>query len=348
MNGRCGQLNVSFFSDKSSIRSHITERTRMNKVRILEMFIAIVLGGFIATVTQAFGSPTDLVPELRVIPYEGYLEQDGTPVSGTLNMVFGLYTAAEAGELIWQSSSVPVDFHQGEFMVELGSAATSRLPERVFSERAVYVEIQIDSTRMEGRQRLMNPWLAVNGPVFIQTGELTVDGPSTLRGNTSVTGTLSTTGRVTSGGGLTVTGTTALNGNTTVAGALATTGTTGRITSSGGLTVNGTTTLNGNSSVTGTLGTSGRITSSGGLTVNGGSTTLNGSLAVTGGITSIVSARYTTTSSRRYDPPGGPDRGFCAMSHSPKNHNCEIDRDTTGYNLRATEGGECEFMCMRW
>ena len=134
-------------------------------------------------------------------------------------------------------------------------------------------------------------------------------------GAAAITGTLSTTGTLTSGGALTVSaggltvsaGGESITGNSTITGNLSTTGT---ITSGGALTVSsgglGITTggltvsaggesITGNSSVTGNISASGTVTSGGALTVTtGGLTVSAGGATVTGNSTITGTANVTS------------------------------------------------------
>ncbi|MDP1369844.1 YadA-like family protein [Acinetobacter lwoffii] len=127
--------------------------------------------------------------------------------------------------------------------------------------------------------------LTTTGSATIGNGLTVANGTTALK-NTSITGTLITTGNTTVGGTLGVTGATTLNNTLNVVGntTLSNVTTTGSATIGNGLTVvNGTTALK-NTSITGTLITTGNTTVGGTLGVTG-ATTLNNTLNVVGNTT---------------------------------------------------------------
>ena len=127
--------------------------------------------------------------------------------------------------------------------------------------------------------------LTTTGSATIGNGLTVANGTTALK-NTSITGTLITTGNTTVGGTLGVTGATTLNNTLNVVGntTLSNVTTTGSATIGNGLTVvNGTTALK-NTNITGTLTTTGNTTVGGTLGVTG-ATTLNNTLNVVGNTT---------------------------------------------------------------
>ena len=127
--------------------------------------------------------------------------------------------------------------------------------------------------------------LTITDSATIENGLTVANGPTALK-DTSITGTLITTGNTTVGGTLGVTGATTLNNTLNVVGntTLSNVTTTGSATIGNGLTVaDGATSLK-NTSITGTLTTTGNTTVGGTLGVTG-ATTLNNTLNVVGNTT---------------------------------------------------------------
>jgi hypothetical protein len=68
--------------------------------------------------TGAVGAPPHVPPEIQA---QGYLATAaGAPVNGTVNVVFGLYDAATAGNLVWQETQ-SVTVNGGMYSVRLGT-----------------------------------------------------------------------------------------------------------------------------------------------------------------------------------------------------------------------------------
>jgi hypothetical protein len=123
-----------------------------------------------------------------------------------------------------------------------------------------------------------------SGGATISAGGLTVSaGGAAITGNSSVTGTLGVSSTLTASNGLTVSaGGAAITGNSSVTGTL---GVSSTLTASNGLTVSaGGAAITGNSSVTGTLGVSSTLTASNGLTVSAGGAGITGTLTANSGV----------------------------------------------------------------
>ena len=65
---------------------------------------------------------TDAVP--RLIPYHGTLDKDGTPVTGSISMIFRLYDASDPSTPVWEETQEDVAIHRGRFSVLLGATGT--------------------------------------------------------------------------------------------------------------------------------------------------------------------------------------------------------------------------------
>lgn len=220
---------------------------------------------------------TDGVP--RVIPYQGVLEFDGAPVSGTYAMRFTVYDGAA---VVWTETQ-NVAVYAGTFSVMLGTVAGGV---DALARRADDLTLQItllnedgdeDDVVLAGAQRFVPVpyalWSAAASDMTVARDasigrNIDVIGTSRLRGNATLDGTLTSSGRGTfnngvtvSAGGLTVAaGGATITGNTTIA--------------SGNLSVSGLATVN-------TLQSNGNISlgtgqSSGSLSfVNSGESAIN-------------------------------------------------------------------------
>jgi hypothetical protein len=89
----------------------------------------------------------------RGLPYSGRLELDGAPVSGSVPMVFRLYDAPSAGNLLFtQAESVQVV--GGSFAVVLGTVAGHPLPESLYTAGTLHLEISVNGMPLAGRQQI--------------------------------------------------------------------------------------------------------------------------------------------------------------------------------------------------
>ena len=79
-----------------------------------------------------------------LISYQGTLADDmGQPISGTVQLQFGLFDAATGGTALWQETQSNVPVNNGFFTVYLGSVTP--LSAAHFSGAARYIEVQVDS-----------------------------------------------------------------------------------------------------------------------------------------------------------------------------------------------------------
>lgn len=92
-----------------------------------------------------------------VISYQGRLTDDGgTPVSGTVEMRFTVYDAADvSGDNLWQEEQ-SVDVDNGIFSVALG--AVSSFPDDIFEQPACYLEVAVIDT---GGTEVLSPRLPI-------------------------------------------------------------------------------------------------------------------------------------------------------------------------------------------
>ncbi len=80
----------------------------------------------------------------RVISYQGRLTDDtGTPLDGTYDITFNLYTEEATGYPIWTETHSNVEIHNGLYNVMLGSSVN--FPEDVNFSQQYWLGIQVDS-----------------------------------------------------------------------------------------------------------------------------------------------------------------------------------------------------------
>ncbi|MFH1723552.1 MAG: hypothetical protein ABII00_02905 [Elusimicrobiota bacterium] len=124
-------------------------------------------------------APDGTVP--NGINYQGRLEKDGTPVTGTKAMEFRLYDAATGGTALWESGAQSVQVTQGLFGVGLDIPVSA-----LYGGAQKYLEMEVGGVTLSPREPLRSVPYAkiaetVEGTLEISTGGLKV---STLVGDT--------------------------------------------------------------------------------------------------------------------------------------------------------------------
>ncbi len=105
-----------------------------------------------------------------LISYQGYLTQDGQPITTTLPITFTLYDAPTDGNLLWQETGKAVEVQNGLFVTYLGDQTS--LDRSLFTHNALWLGVQVAGRpEMSPRQRL------VSSPYAIGAGDAdTLDG----------------------------------------------------------------------------------------------------------------------------------------------------------------------------
>jgi hypothetical protein len=162
----------------------------MHHNKIIQTTLALAVLGLLVDRFAFADGPTPVAP--RVIPYEGILELDGESVGGTRRFAFEIWDSPGAGGTkLWPIDATPdgllesVPVTNGRFAVQLGGEGMDALPDAVFSAPATYLTVSVDGVELSNHQRLVNPWLAANGPV-------TINGPVMINGTLTVVGATST------------------------------------------------------------------------------------------------------------------------------------------------------------
>ncbi len=95
--------------------------------------------------------PGEVVP--RQIPYRGYLDQNGLPVTNSsVAMVFELFGSETGIDRIW-SETQAISVLDGNFTAALGDV--NPIPPAAFQQPVLFLQISVDGQQLAGRQRLL-------------------------------------------------------------------------------------------------------------------------------------------------------------------------------------------------
>jgi hypothetical protein len=149
-------------------------RKRLLTTLLVTLGLGLGIGAATAQVTGNYGTPP------RLVPYTGYLENNGAPVSGTVDMSF--YAVSTQGDPIgsalWQEDHTGVVVSGGRFAATLGTMTGFGTLFTDYGE--LYVGLSIDGTDIGGQQRI------VSAPYSLSAGEAQ---NFTVRGNLTTAGT---------------------------------------------------------------------------------------------------------------------------------------------------------------
>jgi len=114
---------------------------------------AAVMGAVMAATNPPLSG--EVVP--RQIPYRGVLTENSSAVTGMLPMKFELFRSADAaqGEVSLWADSPTVAVQDGWFNVALGDASANPIPDTVFSQPSLYLQVTVNGQQLAGRQRLL-------------------------------------------------------------------------------------------------------------------------------------------------------------------------------------------------
>ncbi|MBI5493595.1 MAG: hypothetical protein HY904_01130 [Deltaproteobacteria bacterium] len=125
----------------------------------------------------------------QLVPYAGFLEQDGIPVNGYRDFTFRLFDVETGGTELWSESHAGVSIAAGQFAVHLGSQHA--LADHILASSDLYLEVAVldpaTSTllSLSGRQRLGAVPYAYRGA---PRADFLVDGNLTVASNVSIGG----------------------------------------------------------------------------------------------------------------------------------------------------------------
>ena len=177
----------------------------------------LLAGGLIFTVTSALADGSSATQSVvgtdLIMPYDGYLMVDATPITGVRTIKFDLYQVSTGGTAVWTETQT-VNLYNGRFSVGLGSATS--LTSTILDAEKLYLAMTIidaDSqgnpieVELSGRQSIepapFAAWAA-------NSADFNVDGALDVAGNAQV-GSLDVTGAA-NAGSLGVTGPSTLTG----------------------------------------------------------------------------------------------------------------------------------------
>ncbi len=111
------------------------------------------------------------------LPYQGRLDQDGRPLTGSYDFRFQLYSTASGGTPVWTGLHPGVTVVAGAFSVKLGS--TSVLTDNLLALPQLYLEVSVKKptdgayVTLAGRQQLLHvPYAATSASDFRVNGTL--------------------------------------------------------------------------------------------------------------------------------------------------------------------------------
>jgi len=157
----------------------------------------LVVVAFAAVTTSSYFAYAQLGGTAGVrIPYEGALDRDGVPVTGSVELTFEVFNVAVDGTACWTSGALDTTVTQGRFAVVLGPVTDSCV-----EGEDVYLAITVDdgsgAVALPGRQRVYPAVAALASG----SGDFHVGGSLNVTAATN-TASLTTTADATIGGGL--------------------------------------------------------------------------------------------------------------------------------------------------
>lgn len=131
--------------------------------------------------TGSFGTPP------RVIPYKGYLELNGVPVTGQRNVRFRLYESDTSATALWTGATQSVQVSSGHFTAYIGQGATVLNLTHLRRDQ-LWIGVEVDGVQLAGRQRLLSTAHAITAAQaqdFTVAGNLRVNGTLRVDGDTT-------------------------------------------------------------------------------------------------------------------------------------------------------------------
>ncbi|MCA9971624.1 MAG: hypothetical protein KC425_15475, partial [Anaerolineales bacterium] len=116
------------------------------KPRLLSLFLLVALLAAGALFAGALAAqPGARTPEGApgTMTHQGYLVDRGQPITGTVGLRFGLYSASGGGTALWQETHNSVPVTDGYYTVLLGSSTP--LDAGLFSSTTRYLQVSVDT-----------------------------------------------------------------------------------------------------------------------------------------------------------------------------------------------------------
>ncbi len=193
----------------------------MNSRKLMYLPAGIFIGCILALTVSSMAEDTELDSEPRVFPYNGYLEFNGAPLNGLVDLMF---TVTDQGECSFSEEHDNVSVFAGRFVTNIGSV-NGDVDGCVFDSEQVYIQVAVrnadeegDYTALVGQQRI-HPvpfayWAAEGSDMKIDGGA-TIAGATTIGGPTTINNTLTISGDINDSNGSVV-----INDGLTVNGAI--------------------------------------------------------------------------------------------------------------------------------
>jgi len=196
-------MGVEMSSDKAKRKNMGADRVEFDlsiSKRALGAFVAMCVGGVVLTVGVSFAdnlrTTQTVVGSALVIPYDGYLMLDSSPITGTQEIKFTLYESAVGGTMQWTETQT-VTLYNGRFSVGLGSSTV--LTDTLLDAEQLWLEMAIVDSRsgspvevtLSGRQAIeaapFATW-AANSADWQVAGSIDVDANAEIAGTLTVNG----------------------------------------------------------------------------------------------------------------------------------------------------------------
>ncbi len=137
--------------------------------------IGFILGLAIAVwIVSGTKIDSEAAPYLHIdqkMNYQGILTDDGgEPITGTMNLVFRIYSQESGGSPLWVETQSGVTVTKGIFNVVLGSVTPMNIPFR----KEYWLEIQVESETMSPRHLLTNTAYAMASRKVVYQQVITV------------------------------------------------------------------------------------------------------------------------------------------------------------------------------
>ena len=144
----------------------------MNHGRRFSLVFILSLSVVCLYAITSFGAPS-------ILNYQGTLTDDqGSPVTGSVPMIFRIYATIDAGtaQALWNSGTVNVAVVNGAFSIELGDTSTTppqpALTTSIFSDDTRYLGITVNGQELVPRKRLASVPYALNASAGIPQGAI--------------------------------------------------------------------------------------------------------------------------------------------------------------------------------
>jgi hypothetical protein len=123
-------------------------------------------------------SATAVLAVPNTMNYQGQLFQNGTPTQGPASIIFRMYDAPTAGNLLWTETD-NVTVTQGLFQTTLGDGTP--FPANLFSTQVPWLEMEVNGTVLSPRTQFQSVPYALNAPATGGSEVWSTDGTNVWR-----------------------------------------------------------------------------------------------------------------------------------------------------------------------